>query len=96
MADPVLTTLNASGPAGAVCTCLNWVANLLVGLSFPAMLSGLGLGGAYLIYAAFNVGAVVFVGKLLVETKQQSLAQIQQRLLLPDRVASGSVRPHSV
>ena len=33
---------------------------------------------------ALNVAAAVFVGLLMVETKQHSLAQIQANLLLPD------------
>ena len=39
------------GPAAALCTSLNWASNLIVGLTFPAMLAGLHLGGAYLVYA---------------------------------------------
>ena len=39
------------GPAAALCTSLNWASNLVVGLTFPAMLAGLHLGGAYLVYA---------------------------------------------
>ncbi|EIE21964.1 general substrate transporter, partial [Coccomyxa subellipsoidea C-169] len=39
------------GPAAALCTSLNWLSNLIVGLTFPAMLALLHLGGAYLVYA---------------------------------------------
>lgn len=39
------------GPAAALCTSLNWLSNLIVGLTFPAMLTLLHLGGAYLVYA---------------------------------------------
>ena len=39
------------GPAAALCTSLNWIANLIVGLTFPSMLAALHLGGAYSVYA---------------------------------------------
>jgi hypothetical protein len=39
------------GPAAALCTSLNWLSNLIVGLTFPGMLAVLHLGGTYLIYA---------------------------------------------
>lgn len=39
------------GPAAALCTSLNWVANLIVGLTFPSMLAALHLGGTYAVYA---------------------------------------------
>ena len=35
----------------ALCTCLNWVSNLVVGLSFPAMLHALNIAGSYAVYA---------------------------------------------
>lgn len=69
------------GRAQAACTSLSWVANLMVGLSFPAMLSGLGIGGAYLFYVALNVAAVAFVATYMVETKQRSLANIKKELI---------------
>ena len=39
------------GPAAALCTSLNWISNLVVGLTFPSMLAALHLGGAYSVYA---------------------------------------------
>lgn len=39
------------GPAAALCTSLNWISNLAVGLTFPSMLAALHLGGAYSVYA---------------------------------------------
>ncbi|CAK0785259.1 hypothetical protein CVIRNUC_008465 [Coccomyxa viridis] len=72
---------NIKGPAAALCTSLNWASNLIVGLTFPAMLAGLHLGGAYLVYAVINAMAVVFVWFTMVETKQRSLAQIQAQLV---------------
>ena len=63
-----------------MCTSLNWSANLVVGATFPAMLGVLGIGGSYLIFAAANVAAAVFLAGRLVETKQRTVAEIQAQL----------------
>ena len=64
-----------------MCTSLNWVANLAVGLSFPAMLSALGIGGAYFVYAILNFGCMAFCIVLMIETKRQPLTYIRENLL---------------
>ncbi len=47
------------GKAGALATSANWVANLIVGLTFPALLQVLGIG-SYALYAVCNVLSVAF------------------------------------
>lgn len=51
-------------PAAVTCA-----GNLAVTLSFDGLLSRLGLGGTYLLYGLANVGAALYVGQLLVETR---------------------------
>jgi predicted membrane-bound spermidine synthase len=46
-----------------------YAGNLAVTLSFDGLLSRLGLGGTYLLYGLANVGAALYVGQLLVETR---------------------------
>jgi hypothetical protein len=65
----------------SVAISLNWVANLAVGLTFPAMLSALGIGNAYLVYSALNVVCGLFCALLMIETKRQPMHLIQRRLL---------------
>ena len=72
------------GRAAAACTCLNWVANLLIGLSFPVLLKSLHIAGSYLIFAVINGLGTVFVWMLVVETKQRSLAEIGRLLKVRD------------
>ena len=72
------------GRGASLGTCINWVSTFLVGLSFPVMLRVYGVGGSYLVYAIFNFGALAFAYAYMVETKQQSLAQIQKLLLLEE------------
>lgn len=65
----------------SVAISLNWVANLAVGLTFPAMLKALGIGNAYLVYAVLNVVCGQFCALLMVETKRQPMHLIQRQLL---------------
>ncbi|GBF90824.1 plastidic glucose transporter [Raphidocelis subcapitata] len=76
------------GPAASLATAAGWLGNLAVTLSFDALLSRLGVGGAYLLYALLNVGAGWYVSAHLVETKMKSLQEIEEMLLLPPRAAS--------
>ena len=78
---PEILPDDIQGRAAALCTSGNWVANLLIGFTFPALLSVLHIEGAYAIFACINVGAVVFVWVLVVETKQRSLAEISRLLM---------------
>jgi SP family sugar:H+ symporter-like MFS transporter len=58
--------------AVAVCTAVNWTTNWGVTQSFP-LLVGLGLGIAYAVYAAFSALALVFVWKVLPETRGRAI-----------------------
>lgn len=69
------------GKVSSVAISLNWVANLAVGLTFPAMLRVLGIGGAYLIYGFLNVACSLFCAAFMVETKQKPMHQIHSQLL---------------
>jgi hypothetical protein len=71
------------GPAASAATAAGWVGNLVVTLSFDALLARLGVGGAYLLYAALNAGAFWYVTAALPETRMRSLAEIEAMLLVP-------------
>ena len=57
----------------SVATTANWLANLVVALTFLAMLTLLGRPGVFLIYAALAFGALLFAWGLVPETKGLSL-----------------------
>lgn len=61
------------GPAASLATAAGWLGNLLVTLSFDALLGRLGIGGAYLLYAGLNAAAAWYVTAQLPETKMKSL-----------------------
>lgn len=65
------------GSALAVSGFSQWITNFLVTMTFPMLLSGIGLGGAYFIYAGFALVALVFVMRCIHETKGLELEEMQ-------------------
>jgi hypothetical protein len=65
------------GPAASLATAAGWLGNLAVTLSFDALLSRLGVGGVYLLYALLNCGAGWYVSRSLVETKMKTLQVVR-------------------
>ncbi len=66
------------GAALAVCGMAQWGANFIITISFPVLLSNLGLGISYGIYAFFGVVAYFFVKMFVDETKGLSLEDISR------------------
>jgi SP family sugar:H+ symporter-like MFS transporter len=64
------------GAALAVSGATNWVANFAVTLTFPALLRGAGLAGAYGLYASAAAVSLLFVWFTVVETKGKTLEQM--------------------
>jgi len=60
----------------SVATTANWLANLVVALTFLAMLTLLGRPCVFLIYAALAFGALLFAWALVPETKGLSLGAL--------------------
>jgi len=54
-----------------------WGANFIITMTFPMLLGGIGLGGAYSIYAAFALASLFFVLKFVRETKGLELEDMQ-------------------
>ncbi len=54
-----------------------WVANFAITMTFPMLLTGIGLGGAYSIYAVCALISFVFVLKYVKETKGIELEDMQ-------------------
>lgn len=66
------------GAALAVCGMAQWGANFIITMSFPVLLSALGLGISYGIYAFFGIVAYFFVKIFVNETKGLSLEEISR------------------
>jgi MFS transporter, SP family, sugar:H+ symporter len=61
------------GAALAVAGLAQWTANFAVSTTFPPLTSGIGLGGAYGLYALFAFVSIFFVVKVVNETKGKEL-----------------------
>lgn len=72
--------LNVRGLGMSVASLSNWGFNFLVVFSFPMLVSALGLGGVFLIYAAFCVVGLVFTWLLVPETSGVPLEEIEMHL----------------
>jgi hypothetical protein len=75
--------------ATALCTALNYAANVVVAQTFLPVLDAFGIGTAYYAYAAFCGVGLVFTNKYVIETKGLSLQQIEYMLA----VGEGNATP---
>lgn len=64
------------GAALAVAGLTQWGSNFLITITFPILLSSIGLGVSYGIYASFGVLAFVIVRRFVTETKGRTLEDI--------------------
>ncbi|WP_298769377.1 sugar porter family MFS transporter [uncultured Shewanella sp.] len=64
------------GSGLAVTGFVHWIANFAITMSFPLLLSNIGLVGAYSIYSFFAFLSVVFVYRYLNETKGKELEEM--------------------
>lgn len=65
------------GSGLAVAGLAQWTANFLITWTFPMLLAGIGLAGAYGIYTFFAVVSVFFVLRFVHETKGRELEQME-------------------
>jgi MFS transporter, SP family, major inositol transporter len=61
---------------GVTVFCL-WITNFLIGLFFPILLSAVGLSITFFIFAVCGIAAIIFVNKILPETRGKSLEQLE-------------------
>ena len=61
----------------AVSTFANWVANLLVSVTFLSLVNAIGQSGTFWLYAVMGVLAFVFCRRWVPETKGKSLEEIE-------------------
>ncbi len=66
------------GAALSVAGLVQWVSNFIITITFPILLTSIGLGTSYMIYAAFGVIAYWAVRRFVVETKGRTLEEISR------------------
>ncbi|GEO74355.1 MFS transporter [Levilactobacillus namurensis] len=69
--------LNIRGLGTSLCSATNWLADMIVSLTFPMMLSSWGLDNSFLFYAVICAVSVVVVHKKFLETRGKSLEEIE-------------------
>ena len=72
--------LNIRGLGNSFGAVVNWAANAVVSLTFPPLLNFFGTGSLFIGYAVLCIAAIVFVKCFTIETRNQSLEQIEADL----------------
>ncbi|MFJ8882613.1 MFS transporter [Streptomyces sp. NPDC102402] len=70
----------ARARGGALCALVNWAANFVVGQLFLPVADAVGVSLVFWFFAAVTSGALFFVVRKVPETRNRSLAEIQQDL----------------
>jgi len=65
------------GSGLAVSGLAQWLSNFGITMTFPMLLAGIGLGGAYGLYAACAIISIVFILKFVHETKGKELEEMK-------------------
>ncbi|KAI3852983.1 hypothetical protein MKW92_009713, partial [Papaver armeniacum] len=67
---------NAKGTAGSFVTLVNWFGSWVISFTFNFLMSWSSYG-TFLLYATVNLLAILFVAKIVPETKGRTLEEIQ-------------------
>ncbi|WP_051299351.1 sugar porter family MFS transporter [Arthrobacter castelli] len=63
--------------AMGVCVFMLWIANAIVAFAFPPTVEALGIGSTFFIFAGVGVLAILFVYKMVPETRHKTLEQFE-------------------
>ena len=74
-----LFPMKVRGVLTGAAVSFQWICNAAVAFAFPPLLSATG-NGAFFIFAAINVGSLIFVITMLPETKGKSLEEIENEM----------------
>ena len=72
--------LNIRGLGTSLASATNWIADMLVSLTFPSMLSAMGLSNTFITYGIICFICVWFTHKYFIETRGKSLEEIEAGL----------------
>ncbi|MCA1188115.1 MULTISPECIES: sugar porter family MFS transporter [unclassified Saccharopolyspora] len=82
-----LFPLRIRGFAMGVAVLVLWLTNFAVALVFPPMVAAIGGSATFWVFAALNVGALVFSVRLVPETRGRSLEELETDLRRPATAA---------
>ncbi|HJE86277.1 MAG TPA: sugar porter family MFS transporter [Levilactobacillus hammesii] len=72
--------LNIRGLGNSFASVINWTANMIVSLTFPYLLDFFGTGSLFIGYGVLCFVAIWFVHKMVFETRNRSLEEIEATL----------------
>jgi predicted MFS family arabinose efflux permease len=78
------------GQAMSVATMANWGANFVVTVSFLTLLSAIGNAGTFFLFAGLSIVAVAYFWRMVPETRNRSLQDIERDLGLPGSSIAGT------
>lgn len=69
--------LNIRGLGTSLCSATNWLADMVVSLTFPSMLAAFDIANTFIIYGCICVICIIVTNKLFLETRGKSLEEIE-------------------
>lgn len=72
--------LTATSEGFVVCVFMLWIANAVVAFGFPPMVSAIGISNSFFIFAALGVLALIFIAKMVPETRGRTLEQFEDEM----------------
>ncbi|MGY2743593.1 sugar porter family MFS transporter [Arthrobacter sp. UYCu723] len=69
--------LHVRGVAMGICVFVLWMINFLIGFFFPQMVSWIGISATFMIFVVLQAGAIVWVKRVVPETKGKSLEELE-------------------
>lgn len=69
--------LNIRGLGTSLCSATNWLADMVISLTFPSMLAAFDIANTFIIYGVICVICIIFTNKFFLETRGKSLEEIE-------------------
>jgi major inositol transporter-like SP family MFS transporter len=57
---------------------LHWCVNAVISFTFPVLIDGVGGAATFLLFAVVNAGAILFAWRLIPETSERSLEELEE------------------
>lgn len=69
--------LHVRGIGMGICVFVLWMINFLIGFFFPQMVAWIGVSTTFFVFVALQLGAIVWVKRVVPETKDKSLEDLE-------------------
>jgi major inositol transporter-like SP family MFS transporter len=69
--------LHVRGVGMGICVFVLWIVNFLIGFFFPQLVAGIGVSATFLIFVVLQIGAIIWVKRVVPETRGKSLEELE-------------------